>query len=134
MRRFPTAEHLVSWGKLCPRTIQSGARSSAGKTGKGNRYLRAALGDAAAGAAKTQTFLGDRYRRLIKRRGKLKALVAVARSILVIIWNLLANPGMRYHDLGVDFHAQRIDTARRTRNHVRQLEAMGYTVTLTTAA
>jgi transposase len=134
MSRFPTAEHLASWAKLCPRTIQSGARSSAGKTGKGNRHLRAALGDAAAGAAKTQTFLGDRYRRLIKRRGKLKALVAVARSILVIIWNLLANPGMRYHDLGVDFHTQRIDTARRTRNHVRQLEAMGYTVTLTAAA
>jgi transposase len=134
MSRFPTAEHLVSRAKLCPRTIQSGARSSAGKTGKGNRYLRAVLGDAAAGAAKTQTFLGDRYRRLIKRRGKLKALVAVARSILVIIWNLLANPGMRYHDLGVDFHINRIDTARRTRNHVRQLEAMGYTVTLTTAA
>lgn len=134
MSRFPTADHLVSWAKLCPRTIQSGARSSAGKTGKGNRYLRAALGEAAAGAAKTQTFLGERYRRLIKRRGKLKALVAVARSILVIIWNLLANPGMRYHDLGIDFHTKRIDTARRTRNHVRQLEAMGYTVTLTAAA
>ena len=134
MTRFPTAGHLVSWAKLCPRTIQSGAKSSAGKTGKGNRYLRAVLGDAAAGAAKTQTFLGDRYRRLIKRRGKLKALVAVARSILVIIWNLLANPGMRYHDLGVDFHTKRMDTERRTRNHIRQLEALGYTVTLTTAA
>ena len=134
MTRFPTAEHLVSWAKLCPRTIQSGNKSSAGKAGKGNRYLRAVLGDAAAGAAKTQTFLGDRYRRLIKRRGKIKTLVAVARSILVIIWNLLAQPGMRYYDLGVDFHTQRIDTARRTRNHVRQLEALGYTVTLTAAA
>jgi len=74
MTRFPTAEHLVSWAKLCPRTIQSGNKSSAGKAGKGNRYLRAVLGDAAAGAAKTQTFLGDRYRRLIKRRGKIKTL------------------------------------------------------------
>ena len=134
MSRFPTPEHLVSWAKLCPRTIQSGSRSSAGKTGKGNRYLRAVLGDAAAGAAKTQTFLGDRYRRLIKRRGKIKTLVAVARSILVIIWHLLANPGMRYQDLGVDFHTKRIDIARRTRNYVRQLEAMGYTVTITAAA
>jgi transposase len=134
MSRFPTAGHLVSWAKLCPRTIQSGAKSTAGKTGKGNRYLRAVLGDAAAGAGKTDTFLGERYRRIIKRRGKLKALVAVARSILVIIWQLLSHPGLRYHDLGADFHTRRIDTERRTRNHVRQLEALGYTVTLTAAA
>jgi transposase len=134
MTRFPTADHLVSWAKLCPRTIQSGRKSTAGKTGKGNRYLRAVLGDAAAGAGKTQTFLGARYRRLIGRRGKLKALVAVARSILVIIWNLLSNPGMRYQDLGVDFHTKRMDIQRRTRNHVRQLEAMGYTVTLNAPA
>jgi transposase len=134
MSRFPTAGHLVSWAKLCPRTIQSGAKSSAGKTGKGNRYIRAVLADAAAGAAKTQTFLGERYRRIVKRRGKLRALVAVARSILVIIWNLLSHPGLLYHDLGVDYHTNRIDTERRTRNHVRQLEALGYTVTLTAAA
>ncbi|HEX6681802.1 MAG TPA: IS110 family transposase [Candidatus Limnocylindrales bacterium] len=134
MSRFPTAGHLVSWAKLCPRTIQSGAKTAAGKTGKGNRYLKAVLGDAAAGAAKTDTFLGERYRRLVKRRGKLKALVAVARSILVIVWNLLSNPGLRYHDLGSDYYTRRIDTARRTRSHVRQLEALGYTVTLTTAA
>ena len=93
MSRFPTAGHLVSWAKLCPRTIQSGAKTAAGKTGKGNRYLKAVLGDAAAGAGKTNTFLGERYRRIVKRRGKLKALVAVARSTLVIVWHLLSNPG-----------------------------------------
>jgi transposase len=86
MSRFPTPEHLVSWAKLCPRTIQSGPISRGGKTGKGNPYLKGVLGEAAAAAAKTNTFLGERYRRLVKRRGKLKALVAVARSILVIIW------------------------------------------------
>ena len=134
MSRFPTAGHLVSWAKLCPRTIQSGAKSTSGKAGKGNRYLRGVLGDAAAGAAKTQTFLGERYRRIVKRRGKLKALVAVARSILVIIWNLLSRPGLRFQDLGVDYHTNRIDSERRTRNHVRQLEALGYTVSLTAAA
>jgi transposase len=89
MARFPTAGHLVSWAKLCPRTIQSGAKQRAGKAGKGNPYLKGALGEMAAAAAKTDTFLGERYRRLVKRRGKLKALVAVARSILVIIWHLL---------------------------------------------
>jgi transposase len=90
MSRFPTAGHLVSWAKLSPRTIQSGASNRSGKTGKGNPYLKGALGEAAATAARTDTFLGERYRRLVKRIGKLKALVAVARSILVIIWHLLA--------------------------------------------
>ena len=79
------------------------------------------LGEAAAAAAKTDTFLGERYRRLVKRRGKLKALVAVARSILVIVWHLLADPTARYHDLGADFYASRIDTDRKTRTHIRQL-------------
>jgi transposase len=92
------------------------------------------LGEAAAAAAKTNTFLGERYRRLVKRRGKLKALVAVARSILVIVWHLLADPTARFHDLGADFYTNRTDTDRKTRNHIRQLQALGFTVTLTPAA
>jgi transposase len=92
MSVFPTPGHLVSWAKLSPRTIQSGPRTRGGKTGKGNPYLKGVLGEAAAAAAKTNTFLGERYRRLVKRRGKLKALVAVARSILVIVWHLLTDP------------------------------------------
>ena len=134
MSRFPTPEHLVSWAKLCPRTIQSGPVTRADKTGKGNPYLKGALGEAAAAAAKTNTFLGERYRRLVKRRGKLKALVAVARSILVIIWHLLANPATRFRDLGPDYHTNRIATQRRLRNHIAQLSAMGYRVTLEPAA
>src|SRR5260370_1138271 len=134
MTRFPTPEHLVSWAKLCPRTIQSGPTRRAGKTGKGNPYLKGALGEAAAAAAKTNTFLGERYRRIVKRRGKLKALVAVARSILRIIWQLLSDPTARFHDLGADYHATRINTERRTRNYVTQLMAMGYRVTLEPAA
>jgi transposase len=134
MTRFPTAGHLVSWAKLSPRTLQSGARTRPGRTGKGNPYLKGVLGDAAAAAGKTDTFLGERYRRLVRRRGKLKALVAVARTILVIIWHLLADRAARYDELGPDFYAGKIDTSRRTRSHVRQLEALGYTVTLTPAA
>jgi hypothetical protein len=106
----------------------------AGKTGKGNPYLKGALGEAAAAAAKTDTFLGERYRRIAKRRGKLKALVAVARSILVIIWHLLANTAARFHDLGPDYHTNRIAIQRRIRNHIAQLSAMGYRVTLEPAA
>ena len=134
MSRFPTAAHLVSWAKLCPRTIQSGPVTRGGKTGKGNPYLKGALGDAAAAAAKTNTFLGERYRRIVKRRGKLKALVAVARSILVIIWQMLSDPTARFHDLGPDYHTSRIATERRMRNHIAQLTAMGYRVTLEPAA
>ena len=135
MTRFPTAGHLVSWAKLCPRTIQSGTSLTAGKTGKGNPYLKGALGIAAASAARGKTtFLSERYRRLVKRRGKGKALVAVARSILVIIWHLLADPTARFHDLGADFHDRRVNTTRKINSLVRQLEALGHTVTLQPAA
>ena len=134
MTRFPTAGHLASWAKLSPRTVQSGPKTRSGKTGKGNPYLKGVLGQAAAAAAKTDTFLGERYRRLVKRIGKLKALVAVARSILVIIWHLLSDPAARFTDLGSGYHDSRNDSQRKTRSQIRQLEALGYTVTLTHAA
>jgi transposase len=135
MTRFPTAAHLVSWARLCPRTIQSGTSTSAGKIGKGNPYLKGVLGLAAATAARGgTTFLAERYRRIVKRRGKGKALVAVARSILVIIWHLLADPTARYHDLGLDYYDTRVNTNRKVNSLVRQLESLGHTVTLQPAA
>ena len=134
MTRFPTAAHLVSWARLCPRTIQSGNRTQPGRTAKGNPYLKGVLGDAAAAAGKTDTFLGERYRRLVRRRGKLKALVAIARTLLVIIWHLLADRAARYDDLGPDFYTSTINTDRKIRSHIRQLEALGYAVTLAPAA
>jgi transposase len=131
MTRFPTPHHLVSWAKLCPRTIQSGTSNSTGKAAKGNPYLKGALGMAAATAARGRTtFLAERYRRVVKRRGKGKAHVAVARSILVIIWHLLADPAARFHDLGADYHDRHVNTNRKINNLVRQLEALGHTVTL----
>jgi transposase len=133
MARFPTAAHLVSWAKLCPATIQSGTKTKNGKSGKGDRYLKGVLGEVAAAAAKTDTFLGERYRRLIKRMPKGKALVALARSILTIIWHLLNDPAARYTDLGADFHTRRVDTGRKTRSLIHQLEALGHKVTLTPA-
>ena len=133
MSRFPTAAHLVSWAGLAGRTIQSGARARNGH-GHGNTHLRGYLGQAATGAAGTATFLGERYQRIARRRGKAKAQVAVARSILVIIWHLLADPSARFHDLGPRHYQTKIDKNRKTRSHIRQLEALGYTVTLTPAA
>ena len=134
MTRFPTAGHLVSWARLTPQTMQSGATTRGGTTGKGNPYLKGVLGSAVAAAGRTDTFLGQRYRRLVRRRGKLKALVAIARSNLVITWHLLSDRDARFHDLGGDYHTSRIDKNRKTRSHVRQLEALGYSVVLAPAA
>jgi transposase len=134
MSRFPTASHLVSWAKLSPRTIQSGPKNRAGRTGKGNPYLKGILGEAAAAAARTDTFLGERYRRIVRRRGKLKALVAIARTILVIIWHLLTSRTTRFCELGAGYYASRTDKDKKARNHVRQLEALGFAVTLASAA
>ena len=113
MSRFPTAAHLVSWAGLCPSARQSGPRTRAGKKGQGNTWLRSALGQAANGAARTQTFLGERYHRIARRRGKAKAQVAVARSILVIIWHLLKDPAARFTDLGPGYYQARLDTDRK---------------------
>jgi len=134
MTRFLTAAHLVSWAGLCRVASQSGPRSRGGKKGHGNAYLRSSLGQAAIGSARTATFLGERYGRIARRRGKAKAQVAVARSILVIIWHLLNDRAARYTDLGPDYVASRTDRDKKIRNHVRGLRAMGLEVTLTPAA
>jgi transposase len=131
MSRFPTAAHLVSWAGLCPSARQSGPRTRPGKKGQGDSWLRGTLGQAANGAARTQTFLGERYHRILRRRGKAKAQVAVARSLLVIIWHLLKDPAARYTDLGPGYYQARLDTDRRLRNHIRQIQALGFAVTVT---
>jgi transposase len=134
MACFPTPGHLSSWAKLTPRTIQSGAKSSHGKTGKGNRWIKGPLGQAAVAAGKTDTFLGARFKRIVKHAPKKKAQVAIARNILEIVWVLIADPDARYTDLGPDWHARHVNEARKTRQHVRELEHLGYSVTLTKAA
>ena len=108
MSRFPTAAHLASWARFAPGVKESaGQKKGTGTTGHGNRYLARALGEAAVTAGKTNTFLGERYRRIARRRGKKRAIVAVGRSILVIIWHLLSDPEARFHDLGPDFYDNR---------------------------
>ncbi len=135
MSRFPTAGHLASWAKFTPQAKESaGKKKGKGSTGHGNRYLAKVLGEAAVGAGRTDTFLGERYRRIARRRGKKKAIVALGRSILVIIWHLLADPEARFTDLGSDFHDRRIDPERKKRAHIHQLQALGYTVTLAPAS
>lgn len=135
MSRFPTPAHLASWARFAPGVKESaGRKKGKGSTGHGNRYLARVLGEAAMNAGRTDTFLGERYRRIARRRGKKKAMVAVARSLLVVTWHLLADPDARFHDLGHDFYDNRIGPERKKRNHIRQLEALGYKVTLEPAA
>jgi len=130
MTLFPTAAHLVSWIGLCRSASQSGTRHGKGKQKKGNSYARAAAGQAAIGAAGTDTFLGERYRR-IARRGKAIAQVAVARSIMIIVWHLLSDPAARYRDLGPDWHARRTSRDKKIRTHIQGLQALGVTVAIT---
>jgi transposase len=135
MSRFPTAGHLASWAKFAPGVKESaGKKKGKGSTGHGDRYLARVLGEAAVGAARTDTFLGERYRRIARRRGAKKALVGTGRSILTIIWHLLSDPELRYTDLGPGYYEQRINPERRKQNHIRHLEALGYKVTLEPAA
>jgi transposase len=131
MTVFGRHQRLCSWAKVAPRTVQSGRKKGRAKTGKGNPYLKAALAQMATGAAKTDTFLGERYRRLVKRMPKAKALVALQRSILTIIFHLLADPTAEFTDLGPDFYTRRLDLARHTNHLTRQLQALGYNVELT---
>ena len=134
MTRFPTAARLVSWAGLAPAARQSGPRSRKPAKGQGDAYLKGYCTQAATGTARTDTFLGERLRRLSRRLGGTRARCAVGRSILVIIWHLLANPEARFVDLGPDWHELHGDRDRKIQAHVRQLRALGLDVTLTPAA
>ncbi len=135
MTRFPTPAHLASWAKFAPGVKESAGRKKGnGATGHGNRYLARVLGEAAVSVGRTDTFLGERYRRIARRRGKKKAIVAVGRSILVIVWHLLGDDNAHFRDLGSDYYDSRINPERKKRNHIRELQALGYKVTLEPAA
>jgi len=134
MTRFPTAAHLVSWAGLAPVARQSGPRSRKPGKGQGDAYLKGYCTQAANGAAKTETFLGERVRRLSKRLGGNRAKCAVGRSILVIIWHLLADPAARFADLGPGWHEHKAGRDRKIQAHLKQLRALGLDVTITPAA
>ncbi len=129
MSRFPTDGHLASWAGMCPGNNESAGKRKSGKTSKGNRYLRAALVQAAWAASHQKgTYLAAQYRRLVKRMGKKKALVAVGHSILVIIYHVLESR-QSYAELGGDYFDQRHADQQRQRL-IRQLELLGLKVTV----
>jgi transposase len=123
MTRFPTAGHLVSWAKYAPKARQSAGKNKPSSTGKGNPWIASTLGEAAMGAARTKTFLGSRYHRLARRRGKQRALVAVGNSILTIAYHLLSDPEAHFTDLGPDWH-DRLAPIRRKRQLIAELERL----------
>ena len=129
MNRFPDAHHLASWAGLCPGHNESGGKRHSGKTRKGNRWLRQALIEAAHGASHTKdTYLSSQYRRLVGRRGKKRALVAVGHSLLVIAYHVL-NRQATYVELGSNYFEQ-LHRCRLEQNLVQRLQKLGYTVTL----
>jgi transposase len=123
MTRFPTAGHLVSWAKFAPRPASLRARANPAPPGKGNPWIGGTLGEADIGAARTKTFLGSRYHRIARRRGKQRALVAVGNSILTIAWHLLSDPDAHFTDLGPDWH-DRLIPIRRKRQLIAELERL----------
>jgi transposase len=129
MRVFPTPKHLASWAKVCPGNDESAGKRRSGKTGKGNKWLRATLTEAANAATRSKnSYLAAQYQRLRVRRGHSKAVTAVGHSILTAAWHMLQN-GELYNDLGGDYFARQ-NPDRITKRLVRQLEALGHSVTL----
>lgn len=133
MSRFATPGHLASWEGLCPGNNESAGKRKTGRTTKGSTYLRTALIEAALAASRTKdTYLAAHYQRIKRNRGHKKAIVAVAHTILVIAWHLIAND-VDYNELGGDFFQSRdADSARR--RAFAQLERLGHKVILEPAA
>ena len=131
MSAFPAAGHLCSWARLTPRVTESaGKRKGKNATGRGNPYLGAALGEAAAGAARTRTFLAAKYQRLCRHMPKKKAQVAIMRTQLAAAHALLSDPAAAYTDPGPGYYEQRAGARRLASGHIRSLERLGWKVTL----
>jgi transposase len=127
--RFETSQHLASWAGLCPGSNESAGKRRSGRTTHGDRWLRSAVVQAAWAASRAkQTYLAAQYRRLARRRGRKKALLAVAHTLLVMCYHVLKK-GQPYQELGADY-LDRLEPERRKRYLIRQLESLGHKVTL----
>jgi transposase len=135
MAVFPTPEQLCSWAALAPANHESAGKHRPAGTRNGSRWLRRALIEAAKSASRTKdSYFAAQYRRIARRRGPNKATIAVAHSILTVLWHLMADADVRYQDLGADYFERRRDPGREADRLVRQLARLGYTATLEPAA
>ena len=133
MTVFPSAKHLASWAAICPGQYESAGRQPHGTLRKGNRWLRRALVQAALAATRKKgSYAGAQFHRLAKRRGRQRAIIAVAHSLLVAVYYILRDQ-VAYHDLGAD-HFDRLSPEQLTKHYVRRLEQLGHTVQLDAAA
>lgn len=130
--RFPTAGHLASWAGVCPGLNESAGKNRSGRTPKGSPWLKVTLVQAAHAAGRTQTYLGAQYRRLRSRLGPQKAAMAVAHSILIIVYHLLRK-NLDFFDLGPAYFEKR-DSVRAAHRLTRRLEQLGFKVTIQPAA
>jgi hypothetical protein len=129
MHQFPSAKHLASWAAVCPGNKQSGGKRLSGKTRRGNAWLKGVLCEIAWANARSQTsYIGAQFRRLTRRRGVYRALIAVAHSLLVIVYHVLKTK-RPYQDLGPDYF-DKLEQAQLERHHVLRLEQLGYAVAL----
>ncbi len=130
MTRFPTGGHLASWAGKTPLDKQSGARKGQRRHKRGNKYISAVLGETAVAAGKTQTREGARHRKISRKRGKAKAVVATGNTQMKVFHALLSRPGTRYQDLGPDYYERRRDHNRHVSRLIGELGNLGYEVTL----
>jgi transposase len=136
MSRFPTAAHLASWAGLCPGNNESAGRRLSGRTRKGNAEVRDILTECAWSAGKTGSYIGAQFHRLHRRFGKTgggKAAVAVAHTLIVVVWHVL-NDQSEYRELGHDYFTRRDNPEAAKRRLIHNLEALGYRVELTATA
>lgn len=130
MNQFPDEHNLSSWAGMCPGNNETGGKRKSGKTTKGSKWLRATLGEIAWAASRTKgTYLTVHYKRIARRRGKKKAIVAVGHTMLVIIYHMIKNR-LPYNELG-DEYFNKMDKEKFTNNMVKRIEKLGYKVQLT---
>jgi transposase len=129
MSPFPSARHLCSWAALCPGNHESGGKQSSGRTRHGNRWLRGVLLEAAWAATRVRGgYFGAQFRRIARRRGEKRAAIAVAHSLLTVIYHVLKT-GTPYQELGAT-HFDQLDPVKLARYHLRRLAELGYDVQL----
>jgi transposase len=136
MSRFPTAAHLASWAGLCPGNNESAGKHKSGRTRKGNVEVRTILTECAWAAGRTGTYVGAQFRRMHRRFGKTgggKAAIAIAHTLIVIIWHVL-HDNAEYRDLGSDYFTRHDNPEAHKRRLIRELHNLGFDVTVHPAA